>query len=923
LTTPYTLSNLILGSCILLLTAGPPSNARANLSVTATVTNVTGPAHQSGTGIVYNGSITASATGGTAPYTYYIDPAVIQNNGYFPELAAGTYTVVATDATGQQTTTTVTITYVYPQPSVTFSNLAQPSSCNSADGAFTINATGGTPPYTYSIDAGYTYTSNNVFTNLTQGTYEILVKDANGQLGKLPVDPVTKNLTFLYLIVSNCALAQFGTPTFLPSCVNSGSVEINIGSYTSVDSFSLDGLHYRDIPFSHMIPFNSENVYYYDSTGLAPGLYHFYLKEDATVTVISKVCDVECFVQISSISIDASCGGSDGGFQVIATKGYPPYTYSIDGVNYQTSNTFTGLSSGLYSVTVKDFEGVTYSGTANIFNKCPTVSAVTTNDVCSQHNGTITATGQKGTLPYQFSSDGTNFQASNTFTSLPAGNYTVTIKDNLGFKSTTTVTIAAWCLSVSGTPTSAECGNANGTITATGAGGKVPYAYSIDGINFQSSNLFTGLPPGNYTLTVKDGTGNTAGTPMTITGISGPTMSVTSQPAFCDNTGGGLSIQAVGGTAPYSYSIDGMNYQTTNTFNLIPGPYKVWLKDDLGCSTSLPASVSITNNLTLDAGNPVTICQGSSTNLIATSNGTSFAWSPTNGLTNSAVLQPTVDPATSTTYTCTATWGTCQQQASVTVTVNPGPTPSAGQDMTVCYGQSTQLSGSGGVTYNWSPASGLNNPTIANPTVRNPDQSITYQLSVTDQNGCTSMKPASVTIHVTPQAELSAGNDTSVLTGEPLQLHAVDINGSGFTSYNWTPATDLNNSSIADPIATLTTSTTYTVTAQTPAGCQATTTLNVKVYYTIGLFVPNAFTPNGDGHNDVLKVIPYGIRQLQSFAIYNRWGQRIFYTENPSQGWDGTLNGQPQPSGPYVWMAAGVDLDGRFLERKGSVVLIR
>jgi len=920
LTTTYILSNLILGACILLFTAGPSYKAWAGMTVTATVTNVTGPARNVGPAIIYNGAINAAATGGTAPYTFSISPIYTLNNGYFPELPAGTYTVVATDATGQQASITVTISNIYPQPAVSISGINQPSGCNTADAAFTLMGTGGTPPYTYSIDGGYTFSSNNVFGNLTQGAYEILIKDANGQLARLSVNPTSNYSPDVLLSASNCLLYPGSSPGFTASCMNTGSVAITIYSYTAVDSFSLDGVHYRQIP---PIANFAYNVYAYDSLGIAPGLYQFYLKEGTRIDVSSGVCEKYCYVKIDYISIDASCGQTDGGFQVLASSGYPPYSYSLDGINYQSSNTFTGLASGSYNVTVKDVAGITSSATATVFNKCPIVSASTTNDVCNQHNGTITATGQKGTRPYQFSIDGTNFQSGATFTGLSSGNYTVTIKDALGYKSTTTVTIIAWCLSVSGVPFGAECGNPNGSIAAAGAGGEPPYAYSLDGVNFQASGIFLGLAAGNYTLTVKDGTSNTAATPITITNASGPTMTVNIQPAGCDNTGGGLTIQGSGGTAPYNYSLDGINYQSANKFNLVSGSYTAWLKDALGCTVSSPATVALINNLTLDPGNAVTICQGNSTNISATSNGADFTWSPTAGLSNSAILQPAANPATTTNYTCTATWGSCQKQASVTITVNPAPIPNAGQDTTVCYGKSVHLDGSGGISYNWSPAAGLNNPSISDPIVEKPDQTVTYQLSVTDANNCTSLQPATVTVHVTPPAALTAGNDTSVLTGQPLQLQAVDINNSGFTSYNWTPADGLNNPSIANPITTLTTSTIYTVNAQTPAGCEATATLNVKVYYAIGLFLPNAFTPNGDGHNDILKVIPYGIRQLRYFAIYNRWGGRIFYTENPSQGWDGSINGEPQPSGTYVWTAAGIVLNGQFLERKGSVLLIR
>ena len=571
-----------------------------------------------------------------------------------------------------------------------------------------------------------------------------------------------------------------------------------------------------------------------------------------------------------------------------------------------------------------------------VYNKCPTVTATATYDICGQHNGTITATGHKGTLPYQFSIDGTTFQSANFFSGLTAGNYTVTIKDALGFTSTTAVIIANWCLTVTGIPANAECGNANGTITATGAGGLTPYTYSIDGINFQSANLFTGLLAGNYTLTVQDATGGMVSALITIANLPGPSMTVSTQPANCDSSGGGLSIQATGGTPPYQYSIDGTNYQFGNNFALIQGSYTTWVQDAIGCTATLPATIPLTNDLTLNLEGQLSICQGSSMTWSGSSNATEFSWSPTTGLNNPNILLPTASPAQTTAYTVTATRGACQTQASWTLTVNPTPIASAGQDTTICYGQSVQLNGSasanggtsanggsGTFTYSWSPTTDLNNSTIAGPVVESPDHTVTYTLSVTDLNGCTSLDRAIVTINVTPPAKLSAGDDTTALTGEPIQLNAIDVNNSDFTSYAWTPATGLSNPDIANPVATLDASTTYSITATTPAGCEGTASLTVKVYMTIGLIVPSAFTPNGDGRNDLLKVIPLGIRQLQYFAVFNRWGQRIFYTTDAGKGWDGTVNGQPQPGGAYIWMAAAIDVKGRSIERNGSIILIR
>src|SRR5207244_2601926 len=127
---------------------------------------------------------------------------------------------------------------------------------------------------------------------------------------------------------------------------------------------------------------------------------------------------------------------------------------------------------------------------------------------------------------------------------------------------------------------------------------------------------------------------------------------------------------------------------------------------------------------------------------------------------------------------------------------------------------------------------------------------------VTDDNGCLSARPDAVTVNVTPRPVVFAGNDTSVLAGIPFPLHAIDVNASGFSAYSWTPGAGLDNPALQNPTATLSTGETLTVTATTAAGCSAKDDVIIKVFKEANLFVSNAFTPNNDGINDVLHVIP-------------------------------------------------------------------
>jgi gliding motility-associated-like protein len=163
-----------------------------------------------------------------------------------------------------------------------------------------------------------------------------------------------------------------------------------------------------------------------------------------------------------------------------------------------------------------------------------------------------------------------------------------------------------------------------------------------------------------------------------------------------------------------------------------------------------------------------------------------------------------------------------------------------------------------------------------------------------------------------------AGDDTAVALGYPIQLQA-----SGGTSYTWSPPEYLSNPDIADPIAILPEDTRYTVTAYSTAGCPSTASIFIKVYKGPAIYVPSAFTPNGDGANDVLKIVAPGIRQLSYLRIFDRWGAEVFHTTSLDATWDGTVSGHPVPSGVYVWMIQGIDLQGAALTQRGTVLLIR
>ena len=163
-----------------------------------------------------------------------------------------------------------------------------------------------------------------------------------------------------------------------------------------------------------------------------------------------------------------------------------------------------------------------------------------------------------------------------------------------------------------------------------------------------------------------------------------------------------------------------------------------------------------------------------------------------------------------------------------------------------------------------------------------------------------------------------AGNDTIAAAGQPVQLKA-----SGGLSYTWSPVASLNDPNIANPIAILTATQTFLVKAFTPEGCESYDDVTVKIYKGPDIYLPNAFTPNGDTKNDVFRGIAVGIRQFNYLKVYNRWGQLVFYATDNNKGWDGTWKGQQQLGGVYIVLANGIDFKGNIIDKKSTVMLIR
>jgi hypothetical protein len=298
---------------------------------------------------------------------------------------------------------------------------------------------------------------------------------------------------------------------------------------------------------------------------------------------------------VTAVIAATTCGFNNGVITLTASGGTAPYQYSINGTGFQSGNVFTGLAPGNYTLYVSDNISCYSTITATVTAKQrPTVTAYTVSATCNNNDGMIFATGSSGTAPYQFSIDGTVFQSNTVFTGLGAGFYTVTIKDSGGCLNTTGVSVInTGGPSIVTTVVSAKCGNANGSITVTATGGTAPYQYSLDGLIFQVSNLFSGLLPGTYTVTVKDVNGCLNTKTVLVGNINGPqVLTAVIVNASCGLNNGAITASASGGTIPLQYSINGITYQLSTIFNnIVAGNYILYVKDANGCIKTLPVTV--------------------------------------------------------------------------------------------------------------------------------------------------------------------------------------------------------------------------------------------------------------------------------------------------------------------------------------------
>ncbi|MBI3501665.1 MAG: gliding motility-associated C-terminal domain-containing protein [Bacteroidetes bacterium] len=847
-------------------------------AVTASVTAQTNVLCNGGN----NGSASASGSGGNPAYTYSWSNG--QTTSTATGLTQGNYTIIVTDASGCTGTQTVLIT----QPAALTSPVSQTNvSCNGGNnGSATVTAGGGNPAYTYSWTNGQT---TSTATGLSQGNYTITVTDANGCTSTNTV-AITEPT-----ILSNTTAV---TPSGCSSSTGSATATTSGGTPAYTYAWS-----------------NGQTTS--TATGLSAGTY--------TVTITdANGCTFVDFANIlnggaPTVNVTpsgVSCnGGNNGNATATVSGGNPPYTYSW--TNGQTTSTATGLSSGNYTVTITDASGC--SQVATIFISEP--SALTTNP--SQNNvscngginGDATATVSGGTPNYTYS--WTNGQTTSTATGLAQGNYTVSITDANGCTATQTFLITEpAAITNSMTITQANCSASNGDATSTPSGGTGTYTYIWS--NGQTTSTATGLAAGFYTVTITDANGCTLTDVANVTNAGAPTVTLASTTVTCNGgTNGSATATATGGNPPYTYAWSN-GASTSSATGLSAGTYTITITDASGCIQSNTVSVSQPSAITSTTTTTPAVCTtatGTATdNPSGGTPGYSYLWN--NGQTTA-----TATGLAAGNYSVTITDANgCTQTQTVTITSVNTLTLSTSSTQTGCTvnnGTATANASSGTAPYTYSWTNGQTTAAATGLAAGN------YTATVTDANGCIKTQTVSVTQIPGPTVTANA-SPTIISTGASTTLTAT----SGGGTYSWSPASGLSCTTCANPVATPAQTTAYCVVVTDANGCtdSACVTITIEIpciIQSLDALLPNAFSPNGDVTNDQYCVPQNACIISFVLKVYDRWGEKVFESDDLSNCWDGMYKGQALNTAVFVYFFEAQLSNGDTFKQKGNISLVK
>ncbi|MFM7079657.1 MAG: PKD domain-containing protein, partial [Bacteroidota bacterium] len=640
-------------------------------------------------------------------------------------------------------------------------------------------------------------------------------------------------------------------------------------------------------------------------------------------------------------TINNSCyQQGDGTAAVTASFGTAPYSYSINGgASIQNNGNFLNLFAGSYTVVITDANGCATDSAFNISEPLVlTINASTTGSICSGSNGVVSLVGAGGTTPYQFSNNnGNSFQTSGVFSNLVSGTYPIMITDANGCSSslTATVTDSPGPLVLSVSSSNATCnGYIDGTVSVSIAGGTAPLGFQVNNGPTQFSPNFNSLPAGSYSILVTDANGCTTST----------SSSITQPPPISINAVGSSQI-CIGGTANVSASASGGNGGYVFTWNngmvganQVVSPsstttYTVSVTDSLGCpGASAALNIGVYPPLQLVITPNDTICEGQSSMIVAQASGGDggpyvYQWSGMAGNTNTQSVSPLV----STSYTVSVTDGCTTPFANASSLVVVNPLPSVDFSLNPAQGCAplavdfTNISSAGaGSQFYWN--FGDNNTSTAfSPThVYTEPGTFTVTLKAVTAAGCQRQVVFPDTVHVwpVPIADIVATPPVASILYPVIQFRDGGIGASSW-SWNFGDGSPLGSGQSTTHAYELPNTYDVILYVVNQYGCRDTAYTRVTIENENTIYVPNAFTPNGDGTNDVFNVYGMGISS-GTMNIFNRWGQMVYSSEDLEKGWNGEdeLSGRMCSIGVYVYRIDLVTYTGAKRTLFGRVSLV-
>jgi gliding motility-associated-like protein len=862
-----------------------------------------------------DGQIILTASGGTGSYQYAVDAGSYQASATFNGLSYGPHVGHVKDANGCIANFNVALTQ--PNPLIADTLSTQNISCfGGSDGVIILSVTGGHYPYTYSWPQipGKTDSLGSTF---AAGTYTPIVTDLTGCF-----DTVKVTLTQPTKLAPSYTMDSV-------SCFGAADASVTVTATGGTASYTYDldaaGAPQASGTFSGLSA-GPHTVTVTDAHG-CDSIVRFTIYQPTALTTSNPA------------ERDASCNGTcDGMMRGAGSGGTAPYTYSKDGVTFSSVDSFNALCAGNYTVTVKDAKGCTATVNVTVGQPTPLVLDTIGTNPPTCYNGTnggfvMTASG--GTAGYQFSADsGATYQASATFINQSVGPHRVQVKDAHGC-------ITTFTFDVPNTPpsstfdtvvTNVKCfGGSDGTITLVINGTATPYTFAWS--NAATSQNLTGLAIGTYVPTVTDGNGCRV---YALNGVNGVDSIKISQPTQIAEThtqtdvscfggsNGCITVTPSGGTpnaAAPLYSHSWSNGATTdNPCGLAVGTYTDTITDANGCRfTSAPITINQPSAISAtDTFTPVS-CPGTAdgTATVSASGGTS----PYSYLWSSGATGAQATNLTDTTYTVIITDAKgCKDTSSVTVSaINPMQL-NAQKKNVFCVPLKNGMinlpvtSGKPPYTFIWD--NGSTSPTLTQL------GNGTYNVTITDANGC--QRDTSFVVITDSSFILTVVPDTATINeGDQIQL-ASNTRGDGLSSILWSPELSLSCFDCLNPLATPYTTTEYSIHAVSDSGCIADAKSLITVIPQHQVYIPNAFTPNHDGPNDYWEI--YGNKKVWVFVeaqVFDRWGEKIFESNDINFQWDGTYKGTPMEPGVYIYTCTIVFLDGKKIDNKGSITLIR